>query len=112
MEIPGISPVLKISKVVKFARTTNQSLMLMATLALHTMSPTQMVVETMTLKNSSLPENAVSVEAEVPETTALETSHGTCISPMMMLMDMPWSGLKIQNSTPSMFGTSQVLFAP
>jgi len=82
-ETPGISLAPKILKVVKFVKMTSQSLMSMETLAPRTMSQTQMAVETMTLKNSLLPENAVSVEAEVPETTALEISHGTCISQMM-----------------------------
>jgi len=86
---PGISPAPKISKVVKYARTTSQSLMSMATLAPHTMNLTQTVAETTILKNLSLPENAASAEAEAPETIALETSHGTCILPMMKLMDMP-----------------------
>jgi len=50
-ETPGISPVKKISMVVKFARTTSLLLMLTVTLAPHTMNPTQMVVEIMILKN-------------------------------------------------------------
>jgi len=89
METPGISPVKKISMVVKFVKTTSLLLMLMATLAPHTMSPTQMVAVITTLKNSLPPENAVSAEAEAPETTALETSHGICISPTTKLMVMP-----------------------
>jgi hypothetical protein len=85
---PGISPVLKILKVVKYARTTSQFLMSMATLAPHTMNLTQTVAETMTLKNSLPPENAASVEVEAQETIA-QTSPGTCTSPMMRLMVMP-----------------------
>jgi len=86
---PGISPAPKISKVVKYARTTSQSLMSMATLAPHTMNLTQTVVETMTLKNSLPPENAAYAEVEAQEIIALEISHGTCTSPMMKLMAMP-----------------------
>jgi len=50
-ETPGISPVKKISMVVKFVRTTSLLLMLTVTLAPHTMNPTQMDVEIMILKN-------------------------------------------------------------
>jgi len=75
--------------ITKYVKTTSLLLMLMATLALHTMNKTQMVAVIMTLKNSLLPENAASAEVEAPETTTLETSTGTCTSLMMMLMDMP-----------------------
>jgi hypothetical protein len=85
-ETPGISPVKKISMVMKFAKMTNLLLMLTVTLAQATMMPTQMVAVITTLKNSSLLENAASVEVEAPETIALENSHGTCISSMMILM--------------------------
>ena len=89
METPGISPVKKIFMVVKFAKTTSLLLMLTVTLAQATMSPTQMVAVITTLKSSSLLENAASAEVEALETTALENSPGTCISPMMNLMVMP-----------------------
>jgi len=79
----------KISKVVKYARTTSLLLMSMETLAPHSMNLTQMVAETMTPKNSLPPENAASVEAEALDTMTLEISLGTCTSPMMRLMDMP-----------------------
>ena len=77
METPGISPVKKISMVVKFARTTSLLLMLTVTLAQATMMPTQMVAVITTLKNSSLQENAASAEAEALETTA-QNGRGTC----------------------------------
>jgi len=79
----------KISKVVKYARTTSLLLMSMETLAPHSMNLTQMVAETTTPKNSLPPENAASVEAEALDTITLEISLGTCTSPMMRLMDMP-----------------------
>jgi hypothetical protein len=88
METPGISLVKKISMAVKFAKTTSLLLMLTVTLAQATMMPTQMVAVITTLKNSSLLENAASVEVEAPETIALENSPGICISPMMKLMVM------------------------
>jgi hypothetical protein len=87
-ETPGISPVKKISMAVKFAKTTSLLLMLTVTLAQATMMPTQMAVETMTQMNSSLQENAASVEAEALETIALENSPGICILQMMNLMVM------------------------
>jgi hypothetical protein len=76
-ETPGISPVKKISIAVKFAKTTSLLLMLTVTLAQAIMMPTQMAVETMTQMNSSLLENAVSVEVEALETIA-QNGHGTC----------------------------------
>jgi len=79
----------KISKVVKYARTTSLLLMSMETLAPHSMNLTQMVAETMTPKNSLPPENAASAEAEALDTMNLEISLGTFTSPMMKLMDMP-----------------------
>jgi len=88
METPGISPVKRISMVVKFAKTTSLSPMLMVILVQATMMPIQMVAVDMTPTTSLLQENAASVEVEAPEITALETSLGTCILPMMKLMDM------------------------
>ena len=88
METPGISPALKILKVVKFARTTSLLLMSMEIHAPHSMNLTQTVAETMTLKNSLPPENAASAVVEALETIA-QISPGTCTSPMMRLMVMP-----------------------
>jgi len=83
METPGISPVKKISMVVKFVKTTSLLLMSMAILAHLTMSPTQKAVEITTLKNSLPLENAASAEEVALDTMNLEISHGTCILPMM-----------------------------
>jgi len=62
----------KILKVVKYARTTNLLLMLMVTLAPHTMILTQMVAVTTIPKILLLQETVASAEVEALETT-LET---------------------------------------
>jgi len=82
----GFPPMKKILKMVKYARTTNLLLMLMVTLAPHTMILTQMVAVTTIPKILLLQETVASAEVEALETTLIRITIMKFVRAMNLLL--------------------------